>query len=167
MNLTVRAIKQKHAGRDLAAIDREAMSELDLENGDYIVIEGEGRAVARVYPGYPEDGGTGVVRIDGRLRQEAGVGIDDRVTVEKADVNPATRVTVALPQTLQIRGNVGPHIRKKLSGHAVTQGQTVPIGLGLGPLSSMSGQKIPLKVASTEPSGTVVEIGRASCRERV
>jgi len=156
MKLTVKPLKQKHAGRDLAAIDRAAMSELDLENGDYIVIEGEGRAVARVYPGYPEDEGKGVVRIDGRLRQEAGVGIDDRVTVEKADVNPATSVTVALPQNLQIRGNVGPHIRKKLSGHAVTQGQTVPIGLGLGPLSSMSGQKIPLKVASTEPSGTVV-----------
>jgi len=156
MKLTVKPLKQKHAGRDLAAIDRAAMSELDLENGDYIVIEGEGRAVARVYPGYPEDEGNGVARIDGRLRQEAGVGIDDRVTVEKADVNPATRVTVALPQNLQIRGNVGPHIRKKLSGHAVTQGQTVPIGLGLGPLSSMSGQKIPLKIASTDPSGTVV-----------
>jgi len=156
MRLTVKPLKQKHAGRDLAAIDRAAMAEMDLENGDYIVIEGDGRAVARVYPGYPEDEGKGVVRIDGRLRQEADIGIDDHVSVEKADVNPATRVSVALPQNLQIRGNVGPHIRKKLSGHAVTQGQTVPVGLGLGPLSSMSGQKIPLKIASTDPSGTVV-----------
>ena len=158
MKLTVKPLKQKDAGRGLAAIDRAAMDEMDLENGDYIVLEGNGgtRAVARVWPGYPEDDGQGIVRIDGQLRQEAGVGIDDSVGVEKADVKPATSVTVALPQNLRVRGNVGPMIRNNLSGQAVTQGQTVPVSFGLGPLSSMSGQKIPLRIAETAPSGTVV-----------
>ena len=156
MKLSVKPLKQKDAGRGLAAIDRAAMAEMDLENGDYIVLEGENRAVARVWPGYPEDDGKGIVRIDGQLRQEAGVGIDDNVSVEKADVKPATSVTVALPQNLRVRGNVGPMIRNNLSGQAVTQGQTVPVSFGLGPLSSMSGQKIPLHVAETAPSGTVV-----------
>lgn len=157
MKLTVKPLKQKDAGRGLAAIDREVMSELDLENGDYIVINAsDGRAVARVWPGYPEDEGNGIIRIDGRLRQEADVGIDDSVDIEKADVKPAKSVTVALPQTLRIRGNVGSLIRDQLSGQAVTKGQTVPISFGLGPLSSMSGQRIPLKIASTSPSGTVV-----------
>ena len=158
MKLTVKPLKQKDAGRGLAAIDRAAMDELELENGDYIVLEGkqDSRAVARVWPGYPEDEGKGIVRIDGQLRQEANVGIDDHVNIEKADVNPATSVTVALPQNLRVRGNVGPMIRNNLSGQAVTQGQTVPVSFGLGPLSSMSGQKIPLKIAETEPSGTVV-----------
>ncbi|EMA30410.1 CDC48 family AAA ATPase [Haloarcula japonica] len=158
MRLTVKPLKQKDAGRGLAAIDRAAMDELELENGDYIVLEGkqDSRAVARVWPGYPEDEGKGIVRIDGQLRQEANVGIDDPVNIEKADVNPATSVTVALPQNLRVRGNVGPMIRNNLSGQAVTQGQTVPVSFGLGPLSSMSGQKIPLKIAETEPSGTVV-----------
>jgi len=157
MKLTVKPLKQKDAGRGLAAIDRAAMAEMDLENGDYTVIEGsDGRAVARVWPGYPEDEGSGIIRIDGRLRQEAEVGIDDRVEVEPADVKPAKSVTVALPQNLRIRGNVGPHIRDKLGGQAVTAGQTVPFSLGLGPLSSMSGQKIPLRIAATDPDGTVV-----------
>ncbi|MDS0258929.1 CDC48 family AAA ATPase [Haloarcula sp. S1CR25-12] len=156
MKLSVKPLKQKDAGRGLAAIDRAAMDEMDLENGDYIVLEGKNRAVARVWPGYPEDDGNGIVRIDGQLRQEAGVGIDDSVTVEKADVKPASSVTVALPQNLRVRGNVGPMIRNNLSGQAVTQGQTVPVSFGLGPLSSMSGQKIPLRIAETAPSGTVV-----------
>ena len=156
MRLTVKPLKQKDAGRGLAAIDRAAMSELDLENGDYIVIEGDRRAVARVWPGYPEDEGREVVRIDGRLRQEADAGIDDHVEVEKADVKPARRVRVALPQNLRVRGDVAPMIRNNLSGQAITEGQTVPVSFGLGPLSSMSGQQIPLKVASTDPSGTVV-----------
>ncbi len=157
MKLTVRPLKQKDAGRGLAAIDRASMREIGLENGDYIVIQGSGdsRAVARVWPGYPEDEGRHVIRIDGRLRQEANVGIDDRVTVEKADVTRASRVSVALPQNLRIRGDIGPLVRDKLSGQAVTEGQTVPFSLSFGPMAG-SGQSVPLKIASTSPSGTVV-----------
>lgn len=52
MKLTVKPLKQKDAGRGLAAIDRVSMRELDLENGDYIVIDGGGdsQSVARVWP---------------------------------------------------------------------------------------------------------------------
>lgn len=102
MKLTVKPLKQKDAGRGLAAVDRDSMDELALENGDYVVIDGQGdhgRAVARVWPGYPEDDGDGVVRIDGRLRKEADVGIDDQVTVEPADIKPAGGVTVPSRRT--------------------------------------------------------------------
>ena len=157
MKLTVKPLKQKDAGRGLAAIDRQAMAEMELENGDYILLDGSGgRTVARVWPGYPEDEGRGIVRIDGRLRRETGVGVDDTVGVEPAEVNPARRLTVALPQNLRVRGNIAPMIRQNLSGQAVTENQTVPVSFGLGPLSSMSGQKVPLKIADSEPGGTVV-----------
>jgi transitional endoplasmic reticulum ATPase len=157
MKLTVKPLKQKDAGRGLAAVDRTSMDELGLENGDYVVIEGKGggRAVARIWPGYPEDEGNGVVRIDGRMRQEADVGIDDRVTLEQADVSPARAVTVALPQNLRIRGDIGPLVRDKLSGQAVTEGQTIPFPLSFGPVSSGQGQAVPLKIAETDPSGPV------------
>jgi transitional endoplasmic reticulum ATPase len=155
MKLTVRPLKQKDAGRGLAALDPRAADELDVDSGDYIVIEGsEGRAVARVWPGYPEDQGQGVIRIDGRLRQEAGVGIDDHVTVETADVNPAERITVALPQNLRIQGNVAPLIRERLSGRPVTKGQDIRVGFSM--LGGGSGQSIPMRIADTAPSGTVV-----------
>ncbi|QLG62707.1 CDC48 family AAA ATPase [Halorarum salinum] len=155
MKLTVKPLKQKDAGRRLAAIDRVAADELDLAGGDYIRIQGDSTAIARVWPGYPEDDDTGVVRIDGQLRQEAGVGIDDRVEVEAADVEPAERITIALPQQFGIRGNVGSIIRDKLSGQPVTQGQTIRFPLGLGLMGGGS-QAVPLKIASTQPSGTVV-----------
>jgi transitional endoplasmic reticulum ATPase len=157
MNLTVKPLKQKDAGRGLAAIDRGAMEEIGLQNGDYVRLGGqENPTVARVWPGYPEDQGEGIIRIDGRLRQEAEVGIDDSVAVEKADINPARSVTVALPQNLRIRGNIGSYIGDRLSGQAITKGQTIPFSLGFGPMGGMSGQKIPLKVAKTQPAGTVI-----------
>ncbi|MFT4890272.1 MAG: transitional endoplasmic reticulum ATPase [Halobacteriales archaeon] len=158
MKLTVKPLKQKDAGRGLAAIDRQSMREMDLENGDYIVIEGKqgNRAVARVWPGYPEDEGQDVIRVDGQIRQEANIGIDDRVEVEKADVNPASSITIALPQNLRIRGDIGPLIRERLSGQAVTEGQTVQVGFGIGPMAGSQSRKLPLRIAETEPSGTVV-----------
>ncbi|MFC5134535.1 MULTISPECIES: CDC48 family AAA ATPase [Haloferacaceae] len=156
MKLTVKPLKQKDAGRRLAAIDRVAAEELGLSGGDFIRVEGsEGAAIARVWPGDPEDDGTGVVRIDGKLRQEASVGIDDRVTIEQVDVEPADRITIALPQRLGIRGNIDALIRRELGGQPVTEGQNVRLPLGFGFMGGQS-QAVPLKVAGTSPSGTVV-----------
>ncbi|MFW6382783.1 MAG: AAA family ATPase, partial [Haloferacaceae archaeon] len=156
MRLTVKPLKQKDAGRGLAALDREAIDELGLEGGDYIRIDGSGgTAIARVWPGYPEDTGSGVIRIDGRLRQQADVGIDDTVEVEAADIKPAKSVSIALPQNLRISGNIGGHLRDKLAGQPVTKGQNIRVPFGFGFMSS-SNQPIPLKIASTDPDGTVV-----------
>ncbi len=156
MKLTVKPLKQKDAGRGLAALDPRAADSLEVESGDYIVIEGHdgGRAVARVWPGYPQDEGRGVIRIDGRLRQEADVGIDDKVEVEPADVKPAEEVTVALPQNLRIQGDVRPLVRESLSGRAVTQGQDIRVNVGLIGFGSQQG--LPMRIAETTPSGTVV-----------
>ncbi len=158
MNLTVKPLKQKDAGRRLAAIDRMAAEKADLSGGDFIKISADnGTAIARVWPGYPEDDDRGVVRIDGDLRQEADVGIDDSVTIEKADVEPASRVTVALPQQIGIRGNVGRYLQDKLSGKPVTSGQTLRVPFGFGFMSgNRQSQALPVRVVSTNPSGTVV-----------
>ncbi|ESS02987.1 MAG: AAA family ATPase, CDC48 subfamily [uncultured archaeon A07HR67] len=156
MTLTVKPLKQKDAGSRLAAIDRVAAEERGLSGGDFIRVEGsDGAAIARVWPGYPEDDGTGVIRIDGKLRQEASVGIDDRVTVEQVDVEPADRITIALPQRLGIRGNIDALIRRELGGQPVTEGQNVQLPLGFGFMGGQS-QAVPLKIAGTSPSGTVV-----------
>ncbi|ESS06093.1 MAG: AAA family ATPase, CDC48 subfamily [uncultured archaeon A07HB70] len=156
MKLVVKPLKQKDAGRGLAAIDKQAAAELGLNPGDFVRIEGsDSTAIARVWPGYPEDSDTGVVRIDGRLRQQAGVGIDDRAEVEAADVSPAERVTVALPQQIGIRGNIESLVRRELNGQPVTAGQSVQLPLGLGFMGGQ-GQAIPLKIAATSPDGTVV-----------
>jgi transitional endoplasmic reticulum ATPase len=156
MKLTVKPLKQKDAGRGLAALDPHAAQSIEVESGDYIVIEGRdgGRAVARVWPGYPQDEGRGVIRIDGRLRQEADVGIDDTVEVAPADVKPAEQVTAALPQNLRIQGDVRPLVRESLSGRAVTKGQDIRVNVGLIGFGSQQG--LPMRIAETSPTGTVV-----------
>ncbi|MFB6128967.1 MAG: AAA family ATPase [Halorhabdus sp.] len=158
MRLTVKQLKNRDPGSGMAVIDREALQEIDVSSGDFVAIEGRdgGRTVARVWPSDTGDAGRGIIRIDGQLRQAANVSIDDRVEVEKTEVEPADRVTVALPQNLQIRGDLGSHLREHLVDQAVTAGQTVAFPIGFGMFSGQSGRRIPLTVVDTQPSGTVV-----------
>jgi transitional endoplasmic reticulum ATPase len=156
MKLVVKPMPQDKAGRGLAILNPDAMQKLGVEKGDYLLLSKDrGRAVARAFPG-PEESGSDIIWVDGQLRSEAGVGIDDRVEVEKADVNPAKSITVALPANLRIRGNIGKFIHNKLIRRAVTRGQQVPFSFGFGAFSSRGGQQIPMQIAETDPSGTVV-----------
>ncbi|MFB6089720.1 MAG: AAA family ATPase, partial [Halobellus sp.] len=157
MQLRVKQLERKDTGSGLASIDRQAMEELGVKSGEFVAIEGrEGRVVARVWPGTSEDTGRGIVRIDGQLRQATGARIDDSVEVEPVDVEPAERVTVALPGNLRIRGDLGSYLRDKLADQPVTSGQEVPLSLGFGLLSSRSSRRVSLQVVDTEPDGVVV-----------
>lgn len=150
MKLTVKPLKQKDAGRGLAAIDREVMEELDVEHGDYVAVKGNSRIVCRVWPGYPEDKGQRIIRIDGRLRRQANVGIDEMVAVERTDIEPAKLITVQFPENVQLKGNIEPVLRDQLSGRAISPDQRLPIRYGQG------SQNIVLDIVDTEPTGPVV-----------
>ncbi|MFB6302038.1 MAG: AAA family ATPase, partial [Haloferacaceae archaeon] len=158
MRLTVKQLKNRDPGSGMAVIDRDALDELGVSSGDFVTIRGDdgSTATARVWPSDASDAGRGIVRIDGQLRQAANVSIDDRVIVERTDVEPAERITVALPGNLRIRGDLESHIRDHLVDRAVTAGRTVAFPVGFGTFAGQSGRRIPLTVVDTRPGGTVV-----------
>lgn len=156
MELTVKPIKKKHAGRSLAAVDNKVMEQMGIDNSDYVSVAGDnGEAVVRTWPGYDEDYGTGVIRIDGKTREQAGVGIDDTVEVEKQEVQPAQYAKFALPDDLNVRGDITKLIKKKMSGKPIKKDEEVPLSLGIGMLGGQR-QAIPLSVVDTDPSGYVL-----------
>ncbi len=157
MRLRVKPMQRKDSGSGLASIDRDAMADLGVDSGEFVTVEGDdGRVVARVWPAGSEDTGRGTIRIDGQLRQAAGAHIDDPVEVTPADVSPAERVTVALPEGVRIRGDIGSYLRDELTDRAVASGQTVPLSSGFGLGVGRSDRRIPLRVVDTRPGGTVV-----------
>ncbi|MEE9593640.1 MAG: AAA family ATPase, partial [Thermoplasmata archaeon] len=81
--LRVTEAKTKDVGRGIARLDPAVMKALGLTTGDIISIEGKKRTAAVCWPGYPEDENRGVIRIDGNLRRNAGVGIDEKVGIRK------------------------------------------------------------------------------------
>src|SRR5687767_15575034 len=71
------------------------MDSLTASTGDVIEIRGKRRTVAKCLPLYPSDEGKGIVRVDGPVRNNAGVAIGDTVIVKKIKAVPAEKVTVA------------------------------------------------------------------------
>lgn len=154
MKLSVRPLKQKDAGRGLAAITHATALDLGIEAGDYIEITGEnGSAIARVWPGYTGDADKDIIRIDGVLRQQVGARIDDAVTVDSAEVNPAEEVTFALPEQFRTNRDFAGYLKDRLNGHAVRNGQTISIKIGMG--SVQEAERFQMKVVSTTPDGYV------------
>ena len=84
----------------VARIDYDSMDSFSASTGDVIEIRGKRRTVAKCLPLYPSDEGKGIIRVDGLVRNNAGVAIGDTVVVRKIKAIPAEKVIVA-----PLRGN--------------------------------------------------------------
>ena len=82
----------KDVGRAIARIDPEDMKTLGLEVGQIVEIEGKRKTAAKVMPCYAEDRGKKIIQIDGIIRENAKVGLDEKVTVQKAESKPARKI---------------------------------------------------------------------------
>jgi transitional endoplasmic reticulum ATPase len=146
--LRVQEAYHRDVGRGIARIDMETMRHLGLVSGDIIEIEGKGAtATAVVWPGYPSEEGKGVILIDGNIRSNARVGIDDRVKVRKIQAKPAERITLAPTQPVRITGGEY-YLLKLLEGRPISKGQTIRV--------EMLGSPMTFIVTNTRPAGTVI-----------
>lgn len=119
------ARRQKDVGRSVARISKDAMQELGVKQGDIIEIEGSKKTGAIVRTSYREDEGLDIIRLDGLERKNAGASIGEKVTVRKANVEEAKRVTIApTEQKIQIRGGERA-LKKSLMGRPVSKGDLI------------------------------------------
>jgi transitional endoplasmic reticulum ATPase len=88
----------KDVGRSIARIDPELTRAYDLKSGDVIQLvnplNGK-KTAALLWPGYREDAGSGIIRIDGSIRRNLGAALDERVNVRKIEAPHADSVTFA------------------------------------------------------------------------
>ena len=93
--LKVKEALPKDVGRAIARIDPGDMNSLELEVGQIIEIKGKRKTAAKVMPCYADDRGKKIIQIDGIARENAKVGIDEKVTVKKAQEKPARKITLS------------------------------------------------------------------------
>ena len=149
ITLRVAEAHGRDVGRGIARIDPKIMEELGLTPGDVVEIAGKRRTVAICWPGYAEDYGKGLIRIDGYIRNNAGVSIDEKVTVKKIEAKKARKVTLAPMEPLRIMG-AEDYLRQLLEGRVITRGDRIPIGI--------MGRSIDLMVTSIQPPAPAVII---------
>jgi transitional endoplasmic reticulum ATPase len=138
---------QRDVGRGIARIDPKAVQELGLTSGDVVQIIGKRKTNALCWPAHEQDYGKGIVRIDGYLRNNAGVSIDDKVTIRKIDAKIAERLMLAPTEPLRIVGGEE-YLSQLLEGRVLSRGDYVPINI--------MGRTVNLVVTNTSPPAEAV-----------
>lgn len=82
LSFRVAEASPRDMGKSFARLDPRDIEGLGVQTGDVVEITGKRRTVARVMPAYPEHRGKGVILIDGILRENAQVGLDENVTMK-------------------------------------------------------------------------------------
>ncbi len=164
VSLKISEAKSYDAGRGIARIDPDVAREMGLQTGDVIGIEGTKRTAALIWPGYPEDTHTGIIRVDGTVRRNAGVSIDDKVQIRKIQTAPAEKILFAPTQPLKIQGGES-YLLHNLDGRVISRGDAVELNI--------MGRRVDLIVISIRPvsdsviitDGTQIEISDKPAKE--
>jgi transitional endoplasmic reticulum ATPase len=113
-------------GRGIARMDPEVADRLRISAGDAIEIFGKRRTFALCWTAHPRDAGKGLIRIDGYIRENAGVSIDDKVRIKKISAKYAQAVTLAPTEPLRIVGGEE-YVKNILTGRIIAKGDSVPV----------------------------------------
>jgi len=142
------AKQQRDVGRSIARMDSETMKTLGVTVGDIVEIEGKKPTAAKAWPAYPEDQGLGMIRIDGFIRKNCSVSINEFVTVKKADAEYATSVKLApVDIRISVDNDFIRFVKDRLIDRPATRGDTL--------LIMMLGHSVPFMVVNTRPAGIV------------
>src|SRR2546427_369528 len=140
--------KQRDVGHGKVRIDNETMQKLNITAGDFIEIHGKRTTVAIAWPAYAEDQGQEIVRMDGLLRRNAGVALNEYVTIRKAEVKDAQTIVFA-PTDVRLS------VDEEFVGFVKRRFMDMPFVEGDMTLLSIFGSAVPLIATRTRPHGPV------------
>ncbi|MBS3749346.1 MAG: CDC48 family AAA ATPase [Candidatus Thermoplasmatota archaeon] len=135
--LKVKEAKPRDSGRGIARIDQQILDQLNIIPGDAVTLTGKNKTASIAWPGYPEDTGSGTIRIDGTTRKNAGIGIDDKINIQQTTVKPAQKLTLAPTEELKLIGGEE-YLSQILEGRIITRGDLIEL--------TVMGRKIDLVV---------------------
>ncbi len=151
-------------GRGIARVDPAVFREKGWQAGDVLSITGKKKTVALLWPGYPDDTGTGVVRLDGNTRRNAGASIDDKVPVKIVQASAAENVVFAPTVPLRITGGEE-YLKRFMEGRVITRGDIIEISVMGRKIELMATRVAPTKDASVIDERTEIEISEKPAKE--
>lgn len=151
LTLKVKEALSKDVGRAIARIDPEDMKGLGLEVGDIIEIKGKRKTPAKIMPCYAEDRGKKIIQIDGISRENASIGLDEKVRINKIDVKRANKITLSpltMSNLLQ-RDSDAKYLGSLIEGLPIISGDKVRA-------TFFGSRSYDFKVVDTIPNGAVL-----------
>lgn len=146
--LKVEDAKQRDVGHSKVRLGREVLQELDIGEGAFIELHGKRMTVAIAWPAYAEDEQREIARMDGLLRHNAQVAMNEYVTINKAQVKDS-RTIVFSPTDNQLT------VDDEFAGFVKRRFKDMPYVEGDMMLLSIFGSAVPFIATTTEPKGPV------------
>ncbi|MGB9003253.1 MAG: CDC48 family AAA ATPase [Nitrosotalea sp.] len=146
--LKIAEVAQRYVGSGIGIVDPKIVEEKEWESGKVLELVGNKKSHVRLWPGPPEDYGTGVIRIDGLTRYNIGSGIGERISVKQVDAQEAQRIVLSPIEKISEEG-VQEYMQANYDGHVLTHGDTLIVSTHLG-------GKTQLIVTSTTPPKPVI-----------
>jgi transitional endoplasmic reticulum ATPase len=148
LKLKVAETLSRDVGRGIARMGPEDLEKLGLSVGDMVEITGKRATVCKAMPAHKELRGQSRIQIDGLVRENAGAGLDEFVTVRKTSCRPAERVVLA-PATVRPAERDLDYIGSLLDGLPVQEGNRIRATL-------FGSRWADFRVVSTTPKGPVL-----------
>ncbi|QBD82077.1 AAA family ATPase [Ktedonosporobacter rubrisoli] len=128
-NIQLTVIEGFQVGRGVARIDPADIARLDCQPGDIVMITGARTTAAKVVPSAMADRGKQTIQMDSQVRQNSASGLGEHVTVRKAKLQTAEKVTLLpLSGGAPIQESDLQYITRYLVGLPVTIGDLLRVG---------------------------------------
>jgi len=140
--------KQRDVGHDKVRVDDETMQKLAITAGDFIEVRGKRTTVAIAWPAYTEDQGQQIARMDGLLRKNAGVALNEYVTLKKAEVKHSQTIVFAPTDVrLSVDDEFVSFVKRRFMDMPFVEGDMT--------LLNIFGSSVPLIATRARPHGPV------------
>ena len=146
--LKVDEIPKQHVGRGRAIIDPKILEDEKWNTGQILELTYNKKTHVKLWPGSPEEYGTGIIKIDGITRQNIGAGIGDKITVKSVEAVNAEQIVLSPTEKIAAEGLQEYMIYNYLN-HVFTTGDTIS-------LNTQMGGRVQFVVTSTKPSKPVI-----------
>lgn len=174
--LKVAEAQSKDVGRAIARVDPKFFSKIQADTGDIIKLtfqksgrkDNKSEAVAKLMPSYPEIRGQRVIQIDGVVRENLKVGLDEQVEIRKTPCEEA-RVLVLSPLNTgtSFREEDGQYLAEMLDGTPVMRGSKIRATLfGTRAQDFLVEDTDPEKAVLIKPFTSIKIKGAAAAKER-
>jgi transitional endoplasmic reticulum ATPase len=148
--LKVNEIPQQHVGRGRAIIDPKVIEDQKWNTGQILELTYNKKTHVKLWPGAPEEYGTGIIKIDGITRQNTGAAIGDKISIKSVEVENAEQITLSPTEKLSIDEEQLHNVMiSNYQNHIFTIHDSIQ-------LPTQMGGKIQFITTSTKPSKPVI-----------
>ena len=148
IELKIEEIPQQHVGAGRAIIDPKIIEDSKWNTGQILELTYNKKTHVKLWPGNPEDYGSGIIKIDGLTRQNIGAGIGDKIKIKPVESSNAEQIVLSPTEKIHAEG-LQEYMIQNFLNHVFTTGDAITLGTQMG-------GKVQFIVTSTKPAKPVI-----------